>query len=59
LTIRLTRYLAPRSIELGFDAESRTVDRRTTIADAILDLSLGPSLAGLITGSGNCSGAES
>ena len=47
------------AIELGFDAESRTVDRRTTIADAILGEADALDATAILMGSRGLTGVKS
>ena len=47
------------AIELGFDAESRTVDRRTTIADAILGEADAVEATAILMGSRGLTGVKS
>ncbi|MGO9900269.1 MAG: universal stress protein [Solirubrobacteraceae bacterium] len=47
------------AIELGFDAEPRTVDRRTTIADAILDEADALDATAILMGSRGLTGVKS
>ncbi len=47
------------AIELGFDAESRTVDRRTTIADAILGEAEALDATAILMGSRGLTGVKS
>ena len=47
------------AIELGFDAESRTVDRRTTIADAILGEADALEATAILMGSRGLTGVKS
>ena len=47
------------AIELGFDAESRTVDRRTTIADAILGEADALGATAILMGSRGLTGVKS
>jgi nucleotide-binding universal stress UspA family protein len=47
------------AIELGFDAESRTVDRRTTIADAILGEADALGATAILIGSRGLTGVKS
>ena len=47
------------AIELGFDAEPRTVDRRTTIADAILGEADALDATAILVGSRGLTGVKS